>query len=195
MRAFSVLTLGISLIASAAALPGYGFPDLPELPGHPGKHDEKDKCLSKKDAKEIVAAYTRLIGDFSQEDVKYLADDFSDWSQSINTFVRPSPPFEGQTFNKESFIAAQSNSKLPKTPITVESQPIVDCNQIAFVWSSTFGKGRPARGITILDTTKKGKQLQIKRIDVEFNSLTWAYNLGGNYCIFGHDSEGKACTA
>jgi len=196
MRVLNYLTVAIFGMASAAV----AIPDKKDDGDHKDKHydnDEECKCLKRKDVKELTDAYVRLIGAYNQADLKYLSEDFSDWSQSINTFIKPAP-YEGATFpTKAAFNASQSNPQGPPTPIVLDaSEPVVDCKKIAFIWSSTFGKQQKVQGITILTTTKASGSWQISRIDVEFNSLLWAYNLGGYYCFFGKSNgDATSCVA
>lgn len=144
----------------------------------------KCKCLTKTDSSELVTAYANLIGYFKSDDAaRYLMDDFHSYSQSINTFMSPAEPSDGYTFNRTTFEYAQLNQA--GTPIEVQGTPVVDCTHIAFVWTSTFGAGRDVRGITILSTEQDSGLWKINRWDVEFNSLSWAYDMGQYYCLFG----------
>ncbi|KAL2887071.1 hypothetical protein HOO65_050192 [Ceratocystis lukuohia] len=143
------------------------------------------KCLTKTDSTELVDAYARMIGAFNSEDAaRYLTEDFRSHSQSINTFFNPFSPSDDYTFNRTSFEQAQLNQA--GTPLEIVSTPVVDCTHISFVWTSTFGTGRKARGITILSTVQVDGQWRINHFDVEFNSLNWAYNMGQYYCLFGN---------
>lgn len=175
MRFFTVAFLGLA--ASALANPV------------PGPHTDLDKschgCIPQKDANEIIDAYKRLIGAFNVEDAnKYLADDWVDVSQSINTFI--GKPENAPTFNKTSFIVSQSNPQTPAAPLEIaDDSTIVTCNKIVIVWKGTFGKGVPVRGISIIEVVKQGGQWQMQHWDVEFNSLNWLENMGGSYCVLG----------
>ncbi len=137
-------------------------------------------CLAKSDAKLMVDVYQRLIANYTAADcTKYCSDDFADYSDSINSFIFE--PLGGPTFaTKKIFMDAQLSN--PPFPLVVDGIDAVDCDVIALRWHATFGEAmKPSRGLTILHTTKKTGSWQISRIDVEFNSLTWLLDMGGNY--------------
>ncbi|KAL2131158.1 hypothetical protein VTI74DRAFT_5469 [Chaetomium olivicolor] len=110
-------------------------------------------CLTRAEAKEIVDIYARLIGNYKPEDCKkYCAE----------RLRRPlyNPPF----------------------PVVIDSIDAVDCEAIGLRWHATFGAAnKPSRDITIIGTTKTAGWWQIQSLDVEFNSLVWLPNMGGNY--------------
>ncbi|SPO04809.1 uncharacterized protein DNG_07494 [Cephalotrichum gorgonifer] len=197
MRAFTLALLGLAGLVvavpecAAKPNPGHGGDD---HPGHRGS------CVSRPEARDIADAYARLVGAFTQEDAdKYLPDNFADYSESINTFL--GKPWEAQTFDKAAFVASQTSGRLPPTPITVIGEPVVDCDRVAILWTSTFGKGYPSRGLTIVQLEKNDKgdgrsEWLMARWDVEFNSLTWAYDQGQYYCLFGKGyGDPSACGA
>jgi hypothetical protein len=137
-------------------------------------------CMTRAEAKDIVDIYARLIANYKAEDCeKYCASDFVDRSDSINTFIFK--PLGEPTFaTKEIFMEAQESN--PPFPVVIDSIDAVDCEAVALRWHATFGAAnKPSRGLTILGTTKREGWWQIKSIDVEFNSLIWLLNMGGNY--------------
>lgn len=164
-------TLAITAFASSAL----AFPSIGSLFSR-----QDAECLTRDEAKEITDIYARLIADYKDEDcVKYCAEDFVDRSDSINTFTYK--PLGEPTFaTKQAFMEAQSVGM--RFPVVIDSIDAVDCDTIGLRWHATFGETNlPSRGITILGTTKREGWWQIKSIDVEFNSLTWLLNMGGNY--------------
>lgn len=176
----------LSLAGSALASPS------------PKRHDDDRtcrNCLNKGDVDELVDVYKRLIGDFKAEDAeKYLSEDFIDISQSINTFI--GVPFDAVTFNKTSFITSQSNPATPQPTLEIQGEPIFTCDQIVIIWDTSFGAGRPSRGISVTKAVKNHGQWQFQRWDVEFNSINWAYNMGGYYCVLGQSAgNASACPA
>lgn len=156
-------------------------------------------CISRHEARDLAQAYAALVGAFNEKDAnRWLADDFVDYSASINAFV--GKPLDGPSFDKASFIASQGAGNLPPTPIEVIGEPVVDCDRVAILWSSTFGKGWPSRGISIVgvrrDEGGHGGKWVMTRWDVEFNSLAWAYDMGQYYCLFGQGyGDASACGA
>ena len=153
--------------------------------GSPHRYDWANRCLSKSEVKELSGAYSRLIGAFQEADLKYLADDWLDYSQSINTFIADPYAAPPLTFNKEAFAFAQVANADHPTPLVLEGEPVVDCTRFAIVWTSTFGRQpKPVRGITVIEAKpyKNGNPV-MTRWDVEFNSLNWAVNVGGYYCL------------
>lgn len=199
MRAFAFLAFGLATLGLASCSPGHK--------GDKGRHDDhgdgghgRGRCISRREVNDMVEAYASIVGAFTEDEARHwLADDWVDYSDSINTFV--GKEFGAATFNKESFIASQSAGNLPPTPITILGEPVVDCNRVSIVWSSTFGKGWPSRGLTIVEVGRNDKgdgrsKWLMKRWDVEFNSLVWAYDMGQYYCLFGQGyGEASACGA
>ena len=164
--------LAISAFASSAAA-------LPSL-GSLFSRQDVQTCMTRAEAKEIVDIYARLIGNYQPEDCeKYCAEDFVDRSDSINTFIFK--PLGEPTFaTKKIFMEAQLSN--PPFPVVIDSIDAVDCESIGLRWHATFGAAnKPSRGITIIGTTKREGWWQIKSLDVEFNSLIWLLNMGGNY--------------
>jgi hypothetical protein len=166
---FSALT--ISALASSAL----AFPSIGSLFSR-----QEKACLTRAEGTEIVEIYKRLIANYKPEDCdKYCAKDFVDRSDSINTFINR--PLGEPTFaTKEIFMEAQLSN--PPFPVVIDSIDAVDCEAIALRWHATFGAANlPSRGLTIIGTTKSEGWWQIKSLDVEFNSLIWLLNMGGNY--------------
>lgn len=221
MRAFTFLSIGLATLGLASCSPGYkggkgghgndfhgGHRGDNSHGGHRGDDNDgghggnrgRGHCISRAEARDLADSYAALVGEFNESDAQHwLADDFLDYSDSINAFTNKE--LGSATFNKESFIASQSSGQLPPTPITVEGEPVVDCDRVAIVWSSTFGKGWPAKGLTVVDVTRNEKgdgrsKWLMTKWDVEFNSLAWAYNMGQYYCLFGQGvGELSACGA
>jgi len=156
---------------SALAMPSFSLPSF---------LSRRADCMSATDAKEMVDVYVRLIANYQDADCeKYCADNFIDRSDSINTFIFK--PLGGPTFaTKKIFMEAQGTN--PPFPVVVDSVDAVACSSIGLRWHATFGAANlPSRGITLLGTTKEKGYWQISSIDVEFNSLIWLLNMGGNY--------------
>ncbi|EGZ77276.1 hypothetical protein NEUTE2DRAFT_146842 [Neurospora tetrasperma FGSC 2509] len=132
------------------------------------------------EAKDIVGIYVQLIANYT-DDVcaKYCASDFVDRSDSMNTFIFM--PLGEPTFaTKEIFMSAQNAN--PPFPVVGDSIDAIDCEAVALRWHATFGAANlPSKAITIIGTTKREGYAQIKSLDVEFNSLIWLLNMGGNY--------------
>jgi len=163
------------LAAAALAAPAVASPVVEARQATPAK-----QCMSEADAKEMVDVYARLIKNYQPADCeKYCADSFVDNSDSINTFLNQ--PLGGPTFaTKKIFMEAQLVN--PPFPLVVDSVDAVACEAIGLRWHATFGEAnKPSKGITILHTTKEKGWWQIKQLDVEFNSLMWLLNMGGNY--------------
>ena len=179
--------------------------------GHGDDGHGKGHCITRVEAHHLAKGYAALVGAFKESDAHYwLADDFLDYSDSINVFKGNT--LGTPTFNKAGFIEAQSNTANSPTPMTVIGEPVVDCDRVAILWSSTFGKGWVARGLTIVEVREndkyKGGEGDVKgdrkgegrwkmtRWDVEFNALAWAYNMGQYFCLFGHATgDASVCAA
>lgn len=211
MRVSSLLTLGLASLSLAC--PGYAGKDddynneKGNDHGNGGENDHandgndssRGHCITRPEARDLAQAYAALVGAFTEPDANHwLADDFVDYSASINAFI--GKPLDGPTFDKASFIASQGAGNLSPTPIEVIGEPVVECDRVAILWSSTFGKGWPARGISIVGVRrnkgKDGSNWLMTRWDVEFNSLAWAYNMGQYYCLFGQEyGDASVCGA
>ena len=155
---------------SAVAMPSLSLPSI----------FKRADCMSAADAKEMVDVYVRLIANYKDEDCeKYCADSFVDRSDSINTFIFR--PLGEPTFaTKKIFMEAQGTN--PPFPVVIDNVDAVACNSIGLRWHATFGAANlPSRGITLIGTTKEKGHWQISSLDVEFNSLIWLLNMGGNY--------------
>ncbi|MFX9551975.1 hypothetical protein ABTO49_20490, partial [Acinetobacter baumannii] len=89
------------------------------------------------DGEYIVAAYKKLIADYTAEDgEKYTTSDFVDVSDSINTFIHM--PLGGPTFpTKAVFLEVQLQN--PPFPLEVISVDAVTCDTIALQWKASFG--------------------------------------------------------
>jgi hypothetical protein len=162
-----------TLVSSALAFP-FPFP----FPSRFRQH--ASTCMTRDEAKGMVDIYAKLIANYTEADcVKYCADDFADFSDSINTFLFL--PLGGPTFaTKKIFMEAQLAN--PPFPLIVDAIDAVDCDSIALRWHAAFGAAnKSSAGITILNTSKQAGYWQISKIRVEFNSLTWLLNMGGNY--------------
>ena len=95
MRFFESLSLVLAAATSVAALPS-GSDN-----GNNGK-----KCLCKADHDELIEAYRGMLSQWSDDYIKYLADDFVDYSNSINSLA--GKPENTPTFpTKQSFIDKQ----------------------------------------------------------------------------------------
>lgn len=204
MRAFTFVTLGLATLGLASCSPGDKGGKGGRGDGSHGRDDDdghgRGHCISRAEARDLAESYAALVGDFKESDAQHwLADDFVDYSDSINTFTNKD--LGSLTFNKKSFIGSQSSGELPPTPVTVIGEPVVDCDRVAIVWSSTFGKGWPSKGLTVVEVEKNDKgdgrsKWLMTRWDVEFNSLVWAYDMGQYYCLFGQGvGEPSACGA
>lgn len=165
-----------SLAVAAFAGTAVAFPSL----SIPSWLSRRADCLTEAEAKDIVDLYVRLIANYKDEDCeKYCADNFVDRSDSINTFIFR--PLGEPTFaTKKIFMEAQGSN--PPFPVVVDGIDAVGCKNIGLRWHATFGAANlPSKGITLIGTTKEKGYWQINSLDLEFNSLIWLLNMGGNY--------------
>lgn len=140
-------------------------------------------CLTQNDVTQLVEVYRRLIAAYDQNDLVYIADNFIEYSDSINTLS--GQPLGSPTFpHKAAFNHTQST--FPPFPLKVEGVKAVDCMSIAVTWSGAFGQAaKSVRGVTAIQATRTGggRAWQISRLDVEFNSLMWLNNVGGSFTM------------
>ncbi|OAA65466.1 hypothetical protein SPI_02253 [Niveomyces insectorum RCEF 264] len=167
---FALFAAAATLFGSALATPLV----------HARADNSTKACMNRDDATQIVEVYRRLIANYTDSDCeKYCADSFVDNSDSINSFLLQ--PLGEPTFaTKKIFMDAQALN--PPFPLVVDSIDAVDCEALGMRWHATFGDAmKPSKGITILKTTKEKGWWQITEINVEFNSLMWLLDMGGNY--------------
>jgi hypothetical protein len=138
------------------------------------------KCMTTKEMEEMVEIYRQIIAEYTPElGEKYIAEDFVDISDTINTFIHL--PLGGPTFpNKTDFLEVQSwNQHFPVEILSVDAH---QCNTVALQWKASFGEANlPSKGLTIMKTVWEGGMWKISEIVVEFNALTWLLNMGGSY--------------
>jgi len=169
-------------LAAAACSVSSGF-TLPSI------FRRQSECMNAAETKEIVEIYRKIIAEYTEPlGEKYIAKDFVDLSDSINTFIHL--PLGGPTFpDRATFLDVQSwNMHFPMDILSVDA---VQCNTVALQWVSVFGEAKlPSKGLTIMKTVKEDGIWKILEIVVEFNALTWLLNMGGSY-----EWEGETWTA
>lgn len=137
------------------------------------------KCLNQPTAEYLVEGFGGLLSNYTKENAdKYLADDLTDWSDSINSLS--GTPVGTVTFpNKQAFEAGQGSQ--PAVPFELLAIEAVTCDTIALRWVVGL-QPEPAKGITILKAENpraKKDTWQIKTIFTEFNSISWLKDFGG----------------
>ncbi|KAK0650017.1 hypothetical protein B0T16DRAFT_428523 [Cercophora newfieldiana] len=141
---------------------------------------QTEKCMTAAETTEIVEIYRKLIAEYTEAlGEKYVAKDFVDLSDSINTFIHL--PLGGPTFpDRATFLDVQSwNMHFPMKILSVDA---VQCNTVALQWVSQFGEANlPSKGLTIMKTIFEDGIWKVLEIVVEFNALTWLLNMGGSY--------------
>jgi len=109
MRFFQSLvaaTASLTAVTSAAALVPAVADDSAEIQSSVFIPRGRQQCLRESDANELVDAYVRMITLWNDADAKYLAETFSDWSDSIN--ILAGFPRGGPTFpSKAAFVGKQ----------------------------------------------------------------------------------------
>jgi len=138
-------------------------------------------CLTPESAQYLVAGYSGLLTAFTTDNVNtFLSDSFTDASDSIN-FLTGTPLGTATFPTKEAFIHGQGAQ--PPIGFTVLNIDAVTCDTIAFRWEATLGSGTPVKGINVIvainsDGTPDGWQIETNYS--EFNSATWANEIGGS---------------
>jgi len=146
--------------------------------------NEPKKCLCKSDVDELVEVYRKMLTSWDDNLIPYLAEDFLDMSESINSLIPPNGlPMGIPVFNKTSFIQHQHD--LPDAlPLVIERLGPWNCNEISLIWHATFHKDptvpeQKVRGITIITNEKNDGKWQFGRFDVELNSIQYLLATGG----------------
>jgi hypothetical protein len=179
MRFFTVLTLAAT--ATAAAV---GSTTIKRNGLDVRVATEPKKCLCKSDVDELVAAYVQALTLWDDSLIKYIADDFYDFSESINSLIPPAGlPMGFPIFNKTTFIQHQ-HEQPDNLPVIVERLGPWNCDGISLIWHATFTKNptvpeQKVRGVTIISAAHNDGQWQIKGLDVEFNSIQFLLATGG----------------
>ncbi|EXJ88960.1 hypothetical protein A1O3_02024 [Capronia epimyces CBS 606.96] len=142
-----------------------------------------NKCLNPHSAKYLVDAFGGLLSNYTTANAeKYLADDLTDWSDSINFLA--GQPLGNATFpSKQAFEAGQGAQ--PAIPFELLAIEAVTCDTIALRWKTGL-QPEPVKGITILkaeNTKNNNDTWQIKTIYTEFNSASWVRDIGGNVTL------------
>jgi hypothetical protein len=168
---FATIAAATALVASASAAPVWGDWFGRFNPG---------KCLNQNSAQYLVDGFAGLITAYSDADAdKLLSDDFTDWSDSINSLA--GQPVGKVTFpNKAAFKVGQgAQPAVPLIPVAIEA---ITCDTIALRWNATLPP-ETVKGITILKASNsqgKADTWQIKTIFTEFNSISWLKDIGGS---------------
>jgi hypothetical protein len=141
-------------------------------------------CLTAESAQYLVAGFSGLLTAFTIADANtYLADSFTDTSDSINFLI--GAPLGSTTFpTKEAFIEGQGSQ--PPIGFTVLNIDAVTCDTIAFRWEAILGSGAPIKGINVIVATNSNgtsNGWQIETNYSEFNSATWAIEVGGSCTV------------
>jgi len=179
MRFFSVLT--VAATASAAAISSTTTIKRNGLDVR--VNTEPKKCLCKSDVDELVEVYQKMLGDWDDSLIEYLADDFYDFSESINSLIPNGPPMGVPVFNKASFIEHQQTAP-DNLPVIIERLGPWNCDSISFIWHATFKKNptveeQKVRGLTIISASHNEGKWQFSGFDVEFNSIQFLFATGG----------------
>ncbi|KAK4240096.1 hypothetical protein C8A03DRAFT_31842 [Achaetomium macrosporum] len=137
-------------------------------------------CLHQNDVDILVDAYVRMISHWNDDDAKYLTDDFIDTSDSIN--ILAGIPLGSPTFSSKQAFIDHQHTQPDNLPLVITHKSPYSCTEMAVIWQATFGVAqKQVRGISIAEATKENGFWQIKRIDVEFNSLAYLLDMGGSY--------------
>ncbi|KAJ2897361.1 hypothetical protein MKZ38_004784 [Zalerion maritima] len=147
------------------------------VPKAPITRRDDATCLTSEETDDLVAAYVRLVSEFTEEDGEtYLASTFADTSDSINTLSGKA--LGSVTFpSKDAFIAAQL-AQPDSPPVEVEEVPVCGCDSIAVIWKATFGDAaQPVRGLSVLKAVVEDDMWKFAGFDVEFNSIVWQQNI------------------
>jgi hypothetical protein len=140
-------------------------------------------CLSDSQSRQIVGTFNYLLANpkasnFNSTVNALLADDYSEWSDSINFIVHI--PLGQPTFTSKAEFISGSGSQPPLILKTLDI--FHDCNRISWRWVSVQGAGNDADEVKGINNFYINKQNKIETTYVEFNSAAWLYNLGQPEC-------------
>jgi len=173
---FSTIFAGFALGAGLAT----AFPSADAHRRGDGDNDsDKHFCLSDADATALRDVFVGFLTDpaTTTTNAGKLADDFADFSSSINFLI--GLPADAQTFTKTTFISGQGAQK-PLTDFQVLSpQSWHTCTQVFFRWSTTVDNALPVFGINIMQIAKNNGVLQIETNWSEFDTGAWVLDIGG----------------
>ncbi|KAL9108598.1 MAG: hypothetical protein Q9227_006684 [Pyrenula ochraceoflavens] len=164
----------MKLCSVLAVLLPLAFGLVKAAPSPQGTSSGTTTCLTDSDASDIIARFSSLLTDFNETvaDNLLVDDGFTDTSDSVNFLA--GQPLGSVTFpSKQAFIqGAGSQANLPSVD-TLNSWHTCDI----IVWRFRANlTPNPSVGIDVweVDVDKK----QIKTIYAEFNSATWAQDIG-----------------
>ncbi|KAK0643938.1 hypothetical protein B0T16DRAFT_392383 [Cercophora newfieldiana] len=178
MRFFTALTF-----AATAAAAAVGTTSIKRNGLEVRVATEPKKCLCKSDVDELTAVYAQMLDNWDDSLIKYLHEDFLDWSESIAVLIPNGPPLGVPIFTKDTFIDHQ-HTQPDDLPVIIEKLGPWNCNALSFVWHATFKKfggqtEKKVRGVTIIEVEKVEGQWQFKNFDVEFNNINYNLAIGG----------------
>lgn len=188
---FSITAAALALAGSVAAEPIHSY--------HRGGYHGYSGCLSQDKANQIVAEYAAIqaqvpsdLGSAKRTAQRLLAPGFTETSDSLNELIgipvslflqfRFTTSANGAqqlgvtTFtDKKSYIQAV----LTTTPAVIDTIRILvsGCNYITWQWSDSSAGSNVIKGFHLFETNNEG---QITQAWLEFNSIAWYEDLGGN---------------
>ncbi|EME81323.1 uncharacterized protein MYCFIDRAFT_88023 [Pseudocercospora fijiensis CIRAD86] len=168
---FSLIVSAIALASSAMASP-------------PGYSSWPSQCITQKEAEAYIKTFIGVLGqtdkNAAQTADKIIADDFVEYSNSILSLQHKAiaPGDNISAPNKATWTAGVLHS--PQIKGITTKAVIADCNHIVWKWNF-LGVGSaqfPVNGYNFFTMTRKGKQLQAQRLDLEFDSIAWGLDIG-----------------
>ena len=163
------------------SVPGGGHGGHPNSTSpHPNPNPSPKFCLTHAEARTIVDGFVDLLEN-TQENFNVtlattlLADDFADYSDSIN-YLKRSPLGEVSFGSKQAFIEGQGAQ--PPFPSVETLNLFHTCGSIAWRWQGNYAP-LAIRGINLFEVNDKR---QIQTVFVEMNSGAFLKDVGSPEC-------------
>lgn len=143
-------------------------------------------CLTKYDAAYLVNNYAQHVATSGQYNAtianRLIAEGATVTSQSVNALMgKTGAALDGVTFDGKQAILDSESNKPNALTVKVLEIDAVGCTAIGWRWRGIPPSGDSFRAISIFHAVRtKGIGWQIKTIYGEFNSLTYAQDLGAN---------------
>ncbi|KAK4501554.1 hypothetical protein PRZ48_007363 [Zasmidium cellare] len=179
----TLLTTALAILGTASAAatnppPSYGN-NPPPPPSYGG-----GKCVSQKEGQDFLNKFIGVLGrtdaNYASTAQKIIADDFVEYSNSILSLqglpISAPPGIAAAT--KNDWIQGVTHAPAFSGIKTLEV--IVTCDRIVWYWVFTgIGSAKyPAAGFNLFHLKRKGPQLQVEKLYLEFDSIAWGLDTG-----------------
>ncbi|KAF2170891.1 hypothetical protein M409DRAFT_18863 [Zasmidium cellare ATCC 36951] len=171
----TILTTALAMLCTASAAATNNNPP----PSYGG-----GKCVSQQEGQNFLQKFIGVLGrtdpNYAATAQKIIADDFVEYSNSILSLqgLPLSAPLGIAAPFKDAWI--QGVTQAPAFSGIKTLEVIVTCDRIVWYWVFTgIGSAKhPAAGFNLFHLKRKGPQLQVEKLFLEFDSIAWGLDTG-----------------